>query len=83
MNAVSLTLQNDSNGTDQGDYRLPLCGTYTGFDPGEFLYISAQIIQPTSGAGKMKCEIWFGSDLISTASASGFANIATCSGTVP
>jgi len=78
VSAVSLTWENDMGGTDQGDYKVPFCKPYSGFRPGDFLYISAQII---SGDGKIKCQIYDGTTLISEANASGFPSIATCSGT--
>ena len=77
VSAVSLTFENDTGGTDQGDYNVPVCKTYRGFQPGDFLYISAQI---TSGSGSIKCQIYDGSILIAEGNASGFASIATCSG---
>ena len=80
VNAVSLTWENDSGGTDQGDYKIPFCKPYTGFKRGDFLYISAQIIKPTSGAGSIKCRIYDGNTIVAEANASGFASIATCSG---
>ena len=82
VNGASLTLQNDTGGTDQGDYKVPLCVSYN-FQSGDFVYLSAQIILPTDGAGAIKCEIWDGANKIAQASASGFASIATCSGVVP
>jgi hypothetical protein len=80
VSAVSLTWENDTGGTEQGDYKVPYCKTYTGFKRGDFLYISAQIIKPTSGAGSIKCRIYDGNTIVAEANASGFASIATCSG---
>ncbi len=81
VSAVSLTWKNDTGGTDQGDYKAPFCKIYSGFKRGSFLYISAQISRPTSGAGNIKCRIYDGHTIIAEANASGFAAIATCSGT--
>ncbi len=80
VTGVSLTWQNDRGGTDQGNYKIPFCNPYSGFESGDFLYISAQIIQPTSGAGSIKCYIYDDNWVIAEANASGFAAIATCSG---
>ena len=80
VTGVSLTFENDTGGTDQGDYNMPFCKTFTNFDSNDFLYISAQIILPTSNAGSITCKIYDGSTVISEAHASGFPSIATCSG---
>ena len=79
VSSVSLTWENDTGGTNQGDYKVPFCQTYRGFKSGDFLYISAQIIRPTSGAGSIECKIYDGNSVIARATASGFASIATCS----
>lgn len=78
VEAVSVTWQNDTGGTEQGDYLLPFCVPYDGFQSGDFLYVSAQIIEPTEGAGKIQVQIYDGSSVISESGASGFASIATC-----
>lgn len=80
VSSVSLTWENDTGGTNQGDYNVPFCKPYTGFVGGDFLYISAQIISPTSGAGSIECQIYVGSTIVAKANASGFPSIATCSG---
>jgi len=77
VSAVSLTFENDSGGSDQGDYQVPFCKIFNNFQSGDFLYISAQII---SGDGSIKCQILDGNILIAEANASGFPSIATCSG---
>jgi hypothetical protein len=77
VSAVSLTFENDTGGTDQGDYQVPFCHPFFHFQSGDFLYISAQII---SGDGNIKCQILDGNTLIAEANASGFPSIATCSG---
>lgn len=80
VTAVSLTLQNDTSGTSQGDYPVPYCQTFHRFTKGDFLYIAAQIIRPTTGAGSITCKIYDGTNIVAQAQASGFASIATCSG---
>jgi parallel beta-helix repeat protein len=82
VDAVSLTWENDSGGTEQGDYDVPFCKTYTDFQDGDFLYISAQIIEPTSYAGSITCRIYSGMSVIAEANAHGFPSIATCSGSL-
>lgn len=81
VDRVSLTWTNDTSGTEQGDYRLPVCKSYPGFTSRDFLYISAQISEPTSGAGSIRVRIYDGDSVIAEASASGFASIASCRGT--
>lgn len=76
VTSASLTLQNDQNGTEQGDYLIPYCRILTDFKDGDFLYISAQI---TAGKGELTCKIYDGKTLISQATASGTHSIATCS----
>jgi hypothetical protein len=83
VSGVSLTFSNDSNGTEQGNFSTPYCKTFTNFKKGDFLYISAQIILPTTGAGSITCKIYDGDKVISQASANGFPNIATCNTSKP
>jgi hypothetical protein len=80
VNSVSLTWQNDTGGTEQADFLVPFCEDYDGFSSGDFLYISAQIRSPTSGAGSITCRIYDGTTVIAEANAYDFASIATCSG---
>lgn len=79
VTGVSLTWENDSGGTEQGDYKVPFKKTYE-MGRGDFVYISAQIIQPSSGAGSIECHIYVNGLDTYHARASGFASIATCSG---
>ena len=72
---ASLTWRNDTNGTEQGDYNLPFCRTFTGFETTDFLYISAQVL----GDESITCKIYVGDRVVARAQASGFASIATCS----
>lgn len=83
VSEVSVTLENDSGGTDQGDFNLPFCRNFIGFSSGDSVNISAQIIQPTEGAGVIMCEIVWGGRLLGIGYADGYASIATCSGSVP
>lgn len=77
VSRVTLTMQNDNSGTNQGEYSVPFCKIFTGFRSGDFLYISAQIVK---GGGTIRCRIYDGSQIIASANASGFASIATCHG---
>ena len=74
---ASVTLQNDTGGTEQTDVLSPYCREFTGFTNGDFLYISAQIL---SKQGELTCIIYDGTKIISQATANGQYNIATCSG---
>jgi hypothetical protein len=80
VEGISITEQNDSNGINQGDFGLPYCNIFMNFSSGDFIYISAQIIYPTDGAGSITCKIYHGDSLLAIGAASGFPNIATCSG---
>ncbi len=68
VSAASLTLQNASNGTEQGDFTIPYCRIFSDFKGGDFVYISAQILQ---GSGSLTCKIYDGNNVISEASATG------------
>ena len=76
VSSVSITLENDTGGTEQGDFVVPYCKVFTGFGNGDFLYISAQI---TRGSGSIICKIYDGEKIVAQSKASGFPNIATCS----
>lgn len=80
VGTVSLTLENDSGGTEQMDEHSPYCRTFTGFEHGDFVYISAQI---TGGTGELTCRIWYQDKVIAEATAKGEYKIATCSGQIP
>jgi hypothetical protein len=82
--ATALTWQNDTGGTEQGEYGVPFCKQYTGFESGDFVYISAQFIRATNLAkiGNITCRIYDGDSIIAEGHADGFASIATCSGAV-
>lgn len=79
VDAVSVTLNNATGDTEQGDYKVPFRQIFKMCDDWNFKYISAQIIRPTSGAGKIQCKITVDGVVVSTANASGFPNIAGCS----
>ena len=77
---ADLTLENDSGGTDQHDnMALPYSTTWRGFEPGDFLYISAQNQGET---GTLSCAIYVNGAKVFTASASGAYSICTASGAV-
>ena len=77
---ISVTLQNDSNGTEQGKFVTPYCREFQGFNAGDFLYISAQINSEGFGE-QVECIIYDENQIVSQSTASGFASIATCSTT--
>lgn len=80
VSKISITLQNDQGGIEQGEFSLPFCRDFSNFFRGDFLYISAQIIQPTQNAGQITCKIYQDNELISQATANDFPSIASCSG---
>src|SRR3990170_2002420 len=55
--AVSITLENSTNGIDQGDYAVPFRRSAEFSADTSFLYISAQIIRPTEGYPTITCRI--------------------------
>jgi len=76
---VSITYENGSGGTDQISNRaLPWSYAFDG-ERGDFVYVSAQIVE---GNGSITVSIYKGGDLFESAFASGFAAIATSSGTL-
>lgn len=78
--AASLTWENDTNGTDQGDYKVPFFKSFKGFRRGDFVYISAQNMRET---GNVTCKITYNGIIIAEAKASGKFAIATCSERLP
>ena len=82
VQGVSLTWQNETGGINQGDYKVPFCQPYTKFKVNDFVYISAQIILPTSGAGSITCKIYQGNKIIAQGQARGFPSITTCEGSL-
>lgn len=79
VSAVSITLNNATGDTEQGDYKVPYRTAFKMCDTWNFKYISAQIIEPTFNAGKIQCKITVDGVVVSTANASGFPSIAGCS----
>jgi hypothetical protein len=79
VNGVSITLHNATGDTEQGDYKVPFRARFQMCGGRNFKYISAQIILPTSNAGKIQCKITVDGVIVSTAIASGFPSIAGCS----
>ena len=76
---ASITLENDTGGTEQGDFKVPYCNTLTSFNSGDFLYISAQNL----GSGEITCQIYAYSKVIAQATSNGQYAIATCSTSLP
>lgn len=77
---VSITFQSSSNGTSQLDAAVPWTFVWTA-QPGDFLYCSAQI-DTSPDPGSITVNITKSSDgkVNYSATASGFPNIATASG---
>jgi hypothetical protein len=75
---VSITYQSSSDGSSQVS-RAALPWSYSWkADRGDFLYVSAQIVE---GGGTVIASIYKDGDLVDSGQASGFAAIATASGT--
>lgn len=76
---MSITLNNATGDTEQYDKSLPFRATFKMCEGWNFKYISAQIVEPTSNAGTIECAIEVDGVKVSSAIASGFPNIASCS----
>lgn len=76
---ASVTLQNGSGGTEQGDVKIPFEHKVRA-PSGEFLYLSAQIDEY---GGSLTCEIYVDGRLVQTATSTGEHRIATCDASVP
>jgi hypothetical protein len=76
IHRISLTLQNDTGGTEQTVSGHNYCRIFTKFRTNSFLYISGQI---TNGFGSVRCFIFDGYKAVATASSFGSYSIATCS----
>jgi hypothetical protein len=75
---VSLTYSNANGGTSQiASQTLPWSYSWTGARSGDFLYVSAQIVE---GNGNVTATITANGQQVQTATSSGFAAIATASG---
>jgi hypothetical protein len=77
---VALTYQNSSGGTDQKGASLPFSYSWSTAKTGDFLYISAQI-DTSPDSGSITVTISKNGKTAFTGNATGFANIATASGT--
>ena len=75
---VSLTLENDTNGMEQGDFNIPYEHTWKNFEHGDFVYISAQALTN----GKLTCQIKVNNTIIASATSNGKYQIATCSANI-
>ena len=75
---VSLTYEAESGSSQISSAALPWSFAFRA-KRGAFLYVSAQIIQ---GGGSVTVSIYKGESLYKTATSSGFAAIATASGTL-
>jgi hypothetical protein len=78
ISSASLTLENDTNGTEQSDFRLPYKKTWYKFVYGDFVYISAQALI----GGNLTCTISVNGKVIATATSNGKYQIASCSARV-
>lgn len=75
---VSLTYETEGGTSQVASVALPWSYSRRA-TKGDFLYISAQIVQ---GTGTVTTSIYKGSDLFKTSSSSGFASIASASGSL-
>ena len=75
---ASLTIQNETGGTEQMDVTLPWSTRFTA-ESGQFVYISAQ---NDTDSGSIKCEILVDDARIQSAESDGAFAIASCSGSV-
>jgi hypothetical protein len=76
---VALTYENSTGGTDQKGSSLPFSYTWNTAKNGDFLYISAQI-DTSPDTGSIVVTISKGGKVAYTGNATGFANIASASG---
>ena len=75
---VDITYQNSSGGTSQiANAAVPWTYSWTGAKSGDFLYVSAQIV---SGTGSVTATIRKNGTVAQTSTSTGFATIATASG---
>jgi hypothetical protein len=78
--AASLTLENDTGGTEQKTVRIPWSQSYTGFGRGDFVYVSAQ---NEGESGGLTCRVTVNGRVEFTSSSTGAYAICTASGSVP
>lgn len=76
--SVSVTLENDQGGTEQGEYALPFKETFT-MERGDFAYISAQ---NQGESGSVTCRILIDGEEWRESTSEGAYVIASCDGTV-
>jgi hypothetical protein len=75
---VSVTYESDSGQSQVSSAAVPWSYSFKA-KKGDFLYVSAQIVQ---GAGPITVRIFKGSEIFKSGTASGFAAIATATGTL-
>ena len=75
---ASLTIENETGGTEQTDVFLPWMKRFTA-EAGQFVYISAQ---NDSDGGSISCLITADDEVIESAESDGAFAIASCSGSV-
>ncbi len=76
--AIPITMENNTNGTEQATESMPFKWTGKFEERNPFLYISAQILRPTTGNPEITCRILVDGVQVAKTTASGFASIATC-----
>ena len=74
----SFTWQNETGGTEQGDYKVPFKKTFKA-EYGQFVYISVQNNYKT---GSVTCKIIVNGKEFKSSTSEGAYKIATCSGSV-
>jgi hypothetical protein len=74
---VAITIENDTGGTEQHEVSLPYRRVFSGFDAGDFVYISAQ---NQNSYGALDCQIIVGGITRYRASSSGEYSICSVSG---
>jgi hypothetical protein len=77
-NRASLTIENETGGTEQKDVTLPWSETFTA-EYGQFVYLSAQ---NDKDSGTIKCEILVNNQTLQSSTSDGAYAIASCSGSV-
>lgn len=77
---ASITWINQTNGMQQGEWGVPFCYAYDGFQSGNVASIVAQI---QSSGGDLTCEILSNDQTIAKAHSTGFASLATCYSGIP
>jgi hypothetical protein len=65
VDVVRLWWEDDTPKSQVGDFDLPVCLTYTGFEQGDQLNLSARVISPKDGEISIKCLIYDGESILS------------------